>query len=615
MDLKYLFSQMTSVFYDTDLVAAFRNVVTRHNRGADHREPLLEALDRPFWQALVAACDAGQKELFAFLSFGPEENTHKKTREDGLQVDGFYLSPIALAAKTGLSRFLAEMLDIVERKRHDLEMPWYNLNHPGNIGQSPFLLACKHGHAGAARELQTRGANTAQLTRDYSSALHLAVAGGHLEVVQFLIETCDADAGVRDSNNRTPLSALMKFELPPEETDAILKLLVPHTAKHGATDYANNDGMTPLMHAVAAGYTNVDYAYQWAELLLEHGASPLLLSRYGKNAVHYARRKRTRALLSAWETKHRRNGLKDESSLLNRKTFLDAIRGDGKHSVVRHVDARVRLPQTKVIDDMTPVEYAVARGFYEIARIIGRAHGYDPSCGDTKRTTALMRRAGQGDVEGVELMLDLPGELVDRELSSGLTALACACRAGQVDVARLLVRRGADLKEACKYKYVSHDCVQARDPKAIIEFLATEAEHPFTGRWKGRTTFFHAIAKGAAKGVAAMLELGLADACEPDKNLGTPLAFAAEVCDDTEVIELLLAAGAPIHHAVRAHPDGVLEVVKTRTEEVREFLLAQHEMRGAGRMTKSAAKIFRPLENARDPTPTKVRKVEARAPE
>lgn len=129
-----------------------------------------------------------------------------------------------------------------------------DVNAKDNIEDSPYLYAGARGHLEILKMTLAHGADLKSINRYGGTALIPASERGHLETVRTLI-----DAGVDiDHVNKLGWTALLEAIIlgdGGERHQRIVELLV----KAGANvNLADNDGMTPLQHARASGYREIE---------------------------------------------------------------------------------------------------------------------------------------------------------------------------------------------------------------------------------------------------------------------------------------------------------------------------------------------------------------------
>lgn len=129
-----------------------------------------------------------------------------------------------------------------------------------------------------ARVRELAGADRAQLTavdENGATPLHLAAAGGHLELVRWLLES-DAPPDATDNGSNTPLhGAILAGHL------EVARLLLDQGA---ALEFEDDYGNTALMYAAFADQPAL------VELLLGRGASTARANSMGQAALHFAAR-------------------------------------------------------------------------------------------------------------------------------------------------------------------------------------------------------------------------------------------------------------------------------------------------------------------------------------
>ncbi|ROI82014.1 Fibronectin type 3 and ankyrin repeat domains 1 protein [Anabarilius grahami] len=142
-------------------------------------------------------------------------------------------------------------------------------------GFTSLMLACFHGHLDVVKFLRSCGASWTSRDRSGCCALHWATVGGHLPILQYLIQDgCEAD--VQDSDLWTPL---MIVSLMSGDT-AVASLLISAGADVNVKD---KDGKTPLMVAVLNNHKHL------VKMLLEKGADPNIQNKLGVSALDMAK--------------------------------------------------------------------------------------------------------------------------------------------------------------------------------------------------------------------------------------------------------------------------------------------------------------------------------------
>ncbi|KAH0623660.1 hypothetical protein JD844_006669 [Phrynosoma platyrhinos] len=143
-------------------------------------------------------------------------------------------------------------------------------------GYTSLMIACFAGRLDIAQYLRSKGASW--LARDLGgcTAMHWAADGGHIDVIEWMIQDgCEVDP--KDTGLEwTPLMRLCALT---GKTD-VARLLIDSGADVNARD---KDGKTPLMIAALNNHEDL------VTLLLERGADPEVKNEFGKGALEMAR--------------------------------------------------------------------------------------------------------------------------------------------------------------------------------------------------------------------------------------------------------------------------------------------------------------------------------------
>ena len=156
----------------------------------------------------------------------------------------------------------------------------------------------------------------------------------------------------------------------------------------------------------------------------------------------------------------------------------------------------------------------------------------------------LADAAMQGDAEAVRELLDR-GADVNAPQGDGMTALHWAAYRGDVGVAELLMRAGADVKTQTRIGSYTPLHLASQAASAPLVEMLVEAGGDVHARTtnSGATVLHLAATAGSRDAVATLLERGAeVDVREPAWGQ-TPLMFAA-AANRAEVVEELLAGGA-----------------------------------------------------------------------
>jgi len=292
-----------------------------------------------------------------------------------------------------------------------------------------LTLACAGGHTELVTVLLARGA--AKEHRDkkgFTPLIHAATAG-HTAVVEILL---DHGVDIEAQSERTKDTALSlacsggRYE--------VVELLLQRGANR---EHRNVSDYTPLALAASGGYVSI------IRLLLSHGAE--INSRTGSKLGI------SPLMLAAM------NGHAQAVSLLvdmgsdinaqietNRNTALTLACFQGRHEVVSIlVDKRANI-EHRAKTGLTPLMEAASGGYVEVGRVL-LDKGADIAAAPvpSSRDTALTIAADKGHYRFVELLVQR-GAAVDARNKKGQTALWLACNGGHIEVVQLLVTARAD---------------------------------------------------------------------------------------------------------------------------------------------------------------------------
>lgn len=153
-------------------------------------------------------------------------------------------------------------------------------------GWLAFHLACSTGNQNCCQALldardeeEQHQMVTAKTTNGWTPLFHAVngMKGGHLEIVQWLIDTWAVPVDERDHENKTPLHVASRLGFVP-----IAKYLIDHNAM---VNSVTKDGYTPLHWAALYDKKEI------AALLIEKGATVNAQNREKNTPIHLARKK------------------------------------------------------------------------------------------------------------------------------------------------------------------------------------------------------------------------------------------------------------------------------------------------------------------------------------
>jgi uncharacterized protein len=145
----------------------------------------------------------------------------------------------------------------------------------------------------------------------------------------------------------------------------------------------------------------------------------------------------------------------------------------------------------------TALHHAAANGRLECVRILVEA-GSDVN-GGSSQSPVLLAAAGNGQGEVLEYLLSIPGTELDRQDSSGATALHAAAARGEVEVMKLLIARGSDVNHRSSSTHCLRStlvtAVAYEQPAAVQLLCSLPQLQPGVPDSKKMTPLHHAVLK------------------------------------------------------------------------------------------------------------------------
>jgi len=328
--------------------------------------------------------------------------------------------------------------------------------------QEQFVAAAAAGDVDLINQLLLAGVpvNTciedSDIGADGATALHVAAARGHPDVVQVLLGAgADVDGGsaqgctalsmalatAADAQGRNGVrqiavvelllkagadvfhalrrsGSILAFILAPGKSWRLQCLLAAGCSPH----VRGPDGLTLLHYAAAKGNQEA------VQILLDHGVAIDSTSITGRTALFLAAAGKHAAVVE---------------QLLGAGAAATAVSTDG--GTVLHWLARVRLsaaPPAAAGLELCSIPPVVPQALREVVQLL-LSNGVDVQAKDKKGATALHVAAGRDNTAAVAVLLEF-GASVQAAARGGLTPLYVAVINQQVAAARLLLEAGAD---------------------------------------------------------------------------------------------------------------------------------------------------------------------------
>jgi ankyrin repeat protein len=203
-----------------------------------------------------------------------------------------------------------------------------------------------------------------------------------------------------------------------------------------------------------------------------------------------------------------------------RAAFFEAIRNDDRKTVEAALADDAGLLQARDEKDRSAVMAAAYAGHARLAELLADRAGVDG--------LSLFEAAAAGHVAAVRRRLEGGPEIEDRS-DDGYTALHFAAYFGRLEVARMLLERGADpnaVAQNASRVTPLHSAVAGRhrDLAGLLLALGSSANAVQQGGW----TPLHAAAKNGDEATVGLLLLRGADASRPADDGRVAADLAAE---------------------------------------------------------------------------------------
>ena len=311
----------------------------------------------------------------------------------------------------------------------------------GGFQRTALHVACADGHLDVVRALLLVKADASARDKNGETPLHYASSHGHVDIVQTLLQV-GADLEGKDKRNDT---ALMMACL--NGNAKIIRILLEKGADVWAID---QNGSTALHDACCPSYETIpSQTMEIAKMLLKKGADVRALDNDGDTPLHRActginkedRSKLVALLLEHGADLHARNNpLEVPLHRACSSAFFDTVK------LLLENGAQV---EAKSIDGYTPLIYAAnseCDSDEDVKKVVSFLldKGNKVNARTDDGTTALHSACDNGHLETARLLLN-HGAVLEAKDSNNDTPLHLACWSNKLDVVKELVQQKADI--------------------------------------------------------------------------------------------------------------------------------------------------------------------------
>lgn len=322
-----------------------------------------------------------------------------------------------------------------------------------------LTLACAGGHEELVELLISRNADIEHRDKKGFTPLILAATAGHQKVVDILLKHGAQLEAQSERTKDTPLSLACsggRYE--------VVELLLNYGANK---EHRNVSDYTPLSLAASGGYVNI------INLLLRSGAeiNSRTGSKLGISPLMLAAMNGHTAAVKL---------LLDQGSDINaqietnRNTALTLACFQGRHEVVRLLLDRKANVEHRAKTGLTPLMEAASGGYIDVGRVLlDKSADVNAAPVPTSRDTALTIAADKGHLKFVELLLQR-GAAVEVKNKKGNSPLWLAAHGGHNNVVEILYQNSADI-DSQDNKRVS--CLMAAFRKGHTKVVKWMVQH------------------------------------------------------------------------------------------------------------------------------------------
>lgn len=361
---------------------------------------------------------------------GKELKVKELVEQRGAQVDKRDVNNLTALMWTAIQGNSAMAHYLLERGAHVD-------NHDG-FGKTALMMAAEYGHVETVKSLLKHGADPRVQDHSLNTALMLAMSLGDFSTVQLLVESAKVDVNVQNGEGLTALMVAAVRNKP-----AFINYLIERGARVDLEDtkgrtafmwalYYNNLGIAGDLYRSMNSKPDLDILHEKLEELIKESAPevklPQSLEIFLKNLKSISVKSQDKPddqLLQIMKDKDW-----NENKKLKLKKLLEQ---DGACIEVRDKNGR------------TPLIWAVIHGDLEMIKyLLGRGAQID-AC-DTTGAKILTYAALYKKPEVIKYLVEDKEVSVNGADSHGRTALVAAAYTNNLDMAKYLLKHGADVK-------------------------------------------------------------------------------------------------------------------------------------------------------------------------
>ncbi|XP_028314515.1 ankyrin repeat and KH domain-containing protein 1 isoform X2 [Gouania willdenowi] len=331
--------------------------------------------------------------------------------------------------------------------------------HTESNHDTALTLACAGGHEELVSVLIARGANIEHRDKKGFTPLILAATAGHVGVVEVLLDKGGDIEAQSERTKDTPLSLACSGGR--QEVVELLLLRGANKEHRNVSDY------TPLSLAASGGYVNI------IKILLNAGAeinsrtgsklgiSPLMLAAMNGHVPA------VKLLLDMGS---------DINAQIetNRNTALTLACFQGRAEVVSLLLDRKANVEHRAKTGLTPLMEAASGGYAEVGRVLlDKGADVNAPPVPSSRDTALTIAADKGHYKFCELLINRSAH-IDVRNKKGNTPLWLAANGGHFDVVQLLVHATADVDAADNRKITPLMAAFRKGHVKVVQYLVKE---------------------------------------------------------------------------------------------------------------------------------------------